>query len=431
MLFKNVKTVDEHWNVLDNMYVGTKGAKITYIGKERPGYSLGTVYDGNGKFLLPGFYNTHCHVPMTLLRGQGTALPLHRWLHEAIFPVEAKLTEDDIYYGALLGILELLSSGVVSISDMYFRIPYYAKALEKAGIKGNLCNAVVAFDPEASYFEDRSFQELVELDRFCENTDGRIRSDVGIHSEYTTTEKTVREAAEYAREHQKIIQIHVSETEKEQRECRERHNGLTPTAYLKKCGVLDSKTVMAHCVYCDDEDLDIIREAGAFPVHNISSNLKLGSGIAHVDRWRKKGLPVTFGTDGAASNNNLNFIEELHLAAMVLTGAERNPELVNVPEVFFEASRNGALAQGREDCGLMKTGMRADFVVFDLNRPHLIPCQDPLSNILYSAQSSDVCMTVVDGRVVYKNGEFPGLDVERICYEVRTRQERLLKEAGF
>jgi len=431
MLFKNIRTVDENWNVLEGMNVLTEGTRITYIGKEMPKDYNGPVTDGDMKFLMPGFYNTHCHVPMTLLRGQGTGLPLDRWLNEAIFPVEAKLTPDDIYFGALLGIMELLSSGVVSVSDMYFRIPRYASALEEAGIKGNLCNGVVCFDPSASYFDDRSFRELLELDYMAKSTDGRIVADVGIHSEYTTTEKVVREAAEYAKTYGRIIQIHVSETEKEHRECKARHGGLTPTAYLKKCGVLESPAVMAHCVQCEKEDLDLIYESGAFVAHNISSNLKLGSGIATTPEWMNMDINVTIGTDGAASNNNLNFMEELHLAAMVATGVTRDPQAVSPAYMFKAASRTGALAQGRKDCGLMKEGMRADLIMFDLDKPHLLPERDLIANILYSAQSSDICMTMVDGKIVYRDGAFPGIDRERVCYEVRKRQERLLKEAGF
>lgn len=427
MLFKNIKTVDENWNVQENMYVGIKGTKIAYIGKDKPSESFGAVYNGTGKFIMPGFYNTHCHVPMSLLRGKGTGLPLNRWLNEAIFPVEAKLTEDDIYYGALLGAMELLASGVVSISDMYFRIHKYARALEQAGIKGNLCNAIVAFSPEVSYFNDRSYDELLELERFCHDTDGRIVTDAGIHAEYTTNEKVVREVAEFAAQYGKIVQVHVSETELEHRGCKERHEGLTPTAYLKKCGVLNSKTVMAHCVYCEEEDLQIIKESGAFIAHNISSNLKLGSGIADLNGWLSKGLNVTLGTDGAASNNNLNYMEEMHLAAMVCSGITKDPTAIDPKQFIGKIIRNGALAQGREDCGIMKEDMRADLVVFDLNKPHMIPEEDLFSNVLYSAQSSDICMTLVDGKVVYKDGDFPGLDKERIFAEVRNRQQRLMK----
>ena len=431
MLFSKIKTVDEHWNVLKDRYVETDGTKIRYIGTERPAGYAGEEIRGDGKFLIPGFYNTHCHVPMTLLRGHGTGLPLDRWLHEAIFPVEARLTPDDIYYGALLGIAELLSSGVVSFSDMYFRIPRYAQALEEAGIKGNLTNGVVAFSPEATYHGDRSFEELVQLDREFADTDGRIVADVGIHSEYASTEPVVREAADYARENGKIIQIHVSETLKEHEECKQRHHGKTPTEYLYDCGVFDSRTVMAHCVHTEAQDHEIIREKGAFMSHNISSNLKLGSGIAPVSNWLKKGLNVTIGTDGPASNNNLNYLEEMHLAAMVATGVTRDACAVKAQDIFRMASRTGALAQGREDCGLMKEGMRADLIMFDLDKPHLIPDADTLGNILYSAQSSDICMTMVDGKIVYRDGVFPGLDLERITCEVTKRQQRLLKEAGF
>lgn len=431
MLFRNIKTVDENYAIQENMYVATKGTKITYIGKTLPqGYS-GEVIDGKEKLLLPGFYNCHCHTSMTLMRGLGSGLPLDRWLNEAIFPVEALLTEDDIYYGALLGALELLASGVVSVSDMYFKLPKIAEAYEKTGIKANISNPVTAFDESVDYFNDRSYRETVELDRLFGNTDGRIRSDVAIHSEYITTEKVVRQAAEYAKKTGKIIQIHCSETLKEHEECKQRRNGRTPVEYLRDCGVLDSPTILAHCVYCEDKDIEIIKEKNAYACHNISSNMKLGSGVAPIGNWINKNVRIVIGTDGAASNNNLNFLEELQMAALVASGTRQDPTVINPATYLYKISRNGALAQGREDCGLIKVGMRADLIMFDLAKPNMTPDYDTLANVVYSAAASDICMTMVDGKIVYKNGVFPGIDIDKIRFEATKCQKRLLKEAGI
>jgi len=430
MLFRSIKTVDENFAIQENMYVVVKGSKITYIGKTFPQGYEGEVIDGKEKLLLPGFYNCHCHTPMTLMRGLGGRLPLNRWLNEAIFPVEAHLTEEDIYYGTLLGTMELLASGVVSVSDMYFRLPVIAEAYNKMGIKANLCNGVVAFDESVDYFNDRAYTEIIATDRQFANTDGRIKTDVGIHAEYTTTEKVVRQAVEYAKKSGKIIQIHCSETEKEHSECKQRHNGRTPVEYLRDCGVLDVPCILAHCVFCEDKDIDIINEKGAYACHNVSSNMKLGSGIAPVSNWVRNGINVVLGTDGAASNNNLNFLEEIHMASMIACGATHDPTFVDPSYVLSSVSRTAALAQGREDCGMMKVGMRADLVMFDLAKPEMTPDYDTLSNVIYSAGASDICMTMVDGKIVYKNGVYQGIDIDRVRHEVTKRQKRLLEEAG-
>lgn len=431
MLFRNIKTVDENFKVLENMYVATKGSKITYIGKNFPKGYEGEVTDGKDKFLMPGFYNTHCHTAMTLMRGMGNGLPLSRWLNEAIFPVEAKLSEEDIYYGTLLGSMELLASGVVSTSDMYFRLPKIAEAYDKIGIKANLCNGIVAFNDSVDYFKDRSYTEIEDLEKKFPNTDGRIRADVGIHAEYSTTEKVVRQAAEYAKSSGKIIQVHCSETRKEHEECKARHEGRTPVEYFRDCGVLDSPTVFAHCVHCEPKDVEIIHEHNGYIAHCISSNLKLGSGIAKVRDWYNQNAKVTIGTDGPASNNNLNYMEEMHLASMVCCGIAEDPTIIRPEAVLKWTIRNGALAQGRDDCGVMKEGMRADLVMFDLAKPHMTPDYDTLSNILYSADASDICMTMVDGKIVYKNGVFPGIDIEKVRFEVANRNKRLVNEVSL
>lgn len=418
MLFKDIKILDEEFHVREHMYLATEGDRITYIGESEPEGDFGETVDGKDRFLMPAFYNTHCHVPMTLLRGYGEGLPLQRWLQERIFPFEAKFTPEAKYWGAKLGAVELMKSGCVSISDMYFDLTEYGKAIYEAGMKANLCNGVVSFDEEASYYDDNSYRDTVKLQKWlAESDDDRIKCDASAHSEYANKEKPLIEAAAFALENDMIVQIHISETKSEHEECKERHDGLSPVQYLEKCGFFNSTVVAAHCVWLDDEDIEILKKSGAYISHNPSSNLKLGSGIAPVKKYFDAGLNLTIGTDGASSNNNLNMLEEMNLAALLCRGSSQDANAVPIEDILRMATVNGARAQGRNDCGLIKEGYKADMIVFDLNKPHLIPDYNTAANILYSAQAEDICMTICDGRVICRDGKPVFIDEE----ETRTK----------
>ncbi|MCQ2546548.1 MAG: amidohydrolase, partial [Clostridia bacterium] len=352
MLFKNIKLLDEDFKVRENMFLATEGEKICHVGESEPEGDFGETFDGEGRFIMPAFYNTHCHVPMTLLRGYGEGLPLQRWLNERIFPFEARFIPEAKYWGAKLGAIELMKSGCVSISDMYFDLADYGKALHEAGMKANLCNGVVSFDESASYYEDRAYSDTLRLMEWLESLDDdRIRTDASAHSEYANRERPLREVADFAAEKGLNIQIHVSETEFEHEECKGRHGGLTPVQYFEKCGLFRSPVIAAHCVWLDDADIDVLKENNAFISHNPSSNLKLGSGIAPLKKYYDAGLNLTIGTDGASSNNNLNMLEEVNLAAMLCRGSTMDANAIPASEILKMATVNGARAQGRDDCG--------------------------------------------------------------------------------
>ncbi|MDO4177087.1 MAG: amidohydrolase [Bacillota bacterium] len=413
MLFKNIKMLDENFEVRENMFLATEGEFISYIGDTEPAGDYGEVFDGKGRFLMPAFYNTHCHVPMTLLRGYGEGLPLQRWLNERIFPFEARFSPEAKYWGAKLGAIELMKSGCVSISDMYFDLVDYGKALYEAGMKANLCNGVVSFDDSASYYEDRAYSDTLRLMEWTESLeDDRIRADASAHSEYANKERPLKEVADFAAEKGLIIQIHTSETKEEHEECKGRHDGLTPVQYFERCGLFNSPVIAAHCVWLEDSDIDCMKEAGAYVSHNPSSNLKLGSGIAPIKKYYDAGLKLTIGTDGASSNNNLNMLEEINLAAMLCRGSAMDANAIPAVDILKMATVNGARAQGRNDCGLLKEGFRADMIMFDLDRPHLTPDYDTVANIVFAAQSTDICMTVCDGQIICKDGESLLIDEE-------------------
>ncbi len=441
MLFKDIKLIDENYTVQEHRYVRTEDTRITYIGAECPKELPGEeVYDGSNKLMIPGLYNLHCHVPMVILRGYGDGLPLQRWLNERIFPFEAKLTAEDIYWCSKLGAMELLSSGCVSLSDMYFYITTMAESLYECGMKANICNGILSFDSKAVLTNMHEYADTLEIQKNAkagrygaklpDGSDSRIIADMGLHAEYTSTENLVRQIAAEAKERDMIVHVHVSETETEHRECKERHNGMTPVQYLNSCGLFENHVNAAHCVYLEEEDIDIMREHGAAAIHNPSSNLKLGSGIADIRHYHERGMNVTIGTDGASSNNNLDMLEEMQYAAMLCRGLTRDANAISSADILKMASYDGARAQGRELCGLLKEGWRADLAVIDLDAPHMQPGFDTLSDLVFSAHSSDVVLTMVDGSVVYKNGEYSFIDRERVCFEVKQRLQRILGELG-
>lgn len=432
MIFSNIKLLDENFKVLENMFLQTREDKIAYIGTTMPEKTSADeeVYDGKGKFLMNGFYNTHCHVPMTILRGYGEGLSLQDWLFTKIFPFEAKLTPEDVYWTTKLGAMELISSGCAGISDMYFHIESEAKALDESGIKANICNGVTSFDPNEDLAGNRGWNETWSLLDSVKNGkfSSRIKVDMGLHAEYTNNERVAKLIAEGAKNAGLGIHAHLSETAKEQAECAERHNGQTPAQFMKAAGVMDCPAQFAHCVYVTEEDEEILKKAGSFLIHNPSSNLKLGSGIAPVKRWVEKGLKVCIGTDGASSNNNLDMMEEIHIAALLCRGATKDANAVSAADIVKMATVNGALAQGRKDCGAVKVGNKADIIVFNLMKPNLQPDFDTLANVVFSAQSSDIVMNMIDGRVVYRDGNFAFINKEEVYNEVNERLSRILKE---
>lgn len=428
MLFEKVKLVDSQFNICKDMYLQTEADRITYIGKEKPEDYEGEVISGKNKVIMSGFYNTHCHIPMTFLRGYGEGLPLERWLFDKIFPYEACLTAEDMYYGSLLGIMELLSTGAVSFSDMYFYILDVARAAFDSGIKANICHGLSSFDERVNLKELKGYKDTMELLKLSRNLAGKIKADMGLHAEYTSNEGLVKQIAEVAKSENLIVHTHISETKKEHEECKKRHGGLTPVQYFKNCGIFEQPVQAAHCVFIEEKDIEIMRDAKASISHCISSNLKLGSGIAPIAKYHSLGLNVVIATDGASSNNNLNLVEEIHLAGMVAKGITKEPTVCSARELLKMATVNGATAQGRTDCGTLKVGNKADIIMFDLDKPHLQPDYDTMANLVYSAQASDLCMTMVDGKILYKDGEFLTIDREKVMFEVNKRHNRILKE---
>ena len=358
----------------------------------------------DSRLVLPGLVNCHCHAPMTLLRGVGGGLPLQRWLEEAIFPIEAKMTDADVAAGMTWGALEMLAGGTTCVADMYEHTRAGADALAATGMRGNVCRVGLAF-PDGS--PSGRLDECIDFAKTSPG--GRLVADICVHSEYLTDEKFCRALAEANKELGRPLHVHVSETKKEHEECIARH-GKTPIAYLADTGLLDRGGYAAHCVWCTDDDFRIMAEKGVSLIHNPTSNMKLGSGFARIVRAMELGVNVALGTDGTASNDNLDMFEEMHLASLIHKGLANDPTVLSPWDIIDMATKNGAKALGRDDIGEIAVGKKADLCVVDLDRLHLTPCYDLPNIVVHSMHASDVVETIVGGEVLYDHGKFTQID---------------------
>ena len=385
---------------LENVWMLLPGRKVGFGTIETEGDSISSVClrepGKSDRLVLPGLVNCHCHAPMTLLRGVGGGLPLKRWLEEAIFPLEAKLTDEDVHAGALWGAMEMLAGGTTTVADMYEW--NYQHAFLEAGMRA-LVTTVGRLGAPGRLAEcieaTRTWNE-----RMCNEARGDVYMDICVHSEYLTDEHFCRELAAANRELGRRLHVHVSETRREHEECVARH-GKTPIAYLAETGLLDRGGYAAHCVWCTDDDFRIMAERDVSLVHNPTSNMKLGSGFARIVRAMELGVNVALGTDGTASNDNLDMFEEMHLASLIHKGIANDPTVLSPWDVVEMATKNGAKALGRGDIGEIAAGKRADFCIVDLDRPHLLPAHDLANLVVHSMHSGDVVQTVVGGRTVY------------------------------
>ncbi len=415
ILFKNVRTLDLNTDSSVNVLVD--GKHISYIGNDLP--CADKVIECNGDLLMPAFYNAHCHSAMTLFRGYGDDLPLQKWLNEKIFPAEDRLNEERVYTGSQLAIAEMIKNGVVSFSDMYFFLDETARAVEESGIKANLSRSIVSFDKDADFSKDTRVLESIDVfNRWNGKADGRIKIDMSLHAEYSNVEPCFRYVAELTKELKTGFQIHVSETKSEHEECIERH-GMTPMRFLEACGVLDVPVTAAHCVYVNDDDIKLMAERGVTAAHNPVSNLKLGSGVMPYKKMKEAGVNIALGTDGVASNNRLSVLRELQYAALIHKGVECDPAVTSAGELIKCATLNGAVSQGRYDCGELKEGKRADLILLDMDAINNIPSYNLESTVAYSATESNVLMTVSDGNILYDRGTYTTIDEELMKYNAK------------
>lgn len=435
--------------------IHVKDGKIEQILPADHSAPAGPTYDCSQALVAPGFFNAHSHIPMTYFRGIGEGLPLQRWLVEKIFPLEAQLEPEDIYWASKLGIAEMFATGTVSFSDMYMNMDQVAKACLETGILANLSVGMTS-DQGKPVEDHRSYTQILQLWEIAAKTQGQVRCDLALHAEYTSDPTLAESLASLALRLGKegleaenrdpvgfdtpipTIQIHVSETAREHEECKQRHGGKTPLEYLFSLGYDKVPLLLAHCVHLEDRDYDLLRQALANGAkislcHNPRSNLKLGSGIADLVRWL--GVPklnVCLGTDGASSNNSLDMQKEASLMALLQKGFHEDASALSLPQILQIATTNGARAQGRLDTGLIQEGMWADFVLWPTTLPFQFPYVDDLSNLFY-ADPGRPELVFIRGQRVYDHrsgqAEYPTLDLEEVLAECKGRFQGLMDRA--
>ena len=430
LLFSDIITItmEDSKPVLNHGYVGIDKGKVSYVGEEPPKESAARVISGSRRLIMPGLINSHSHLPMTLLRGYADDYKLQEWLFDHVLPAESKLDERSVAAGARLGLAECIRFGVISCSDMYFHLPQIAEAVLESGAKANLTNPLVCMDMSRFDFEkDRGVMEIREVLARCKDTAGkggsenrRLIVDAGIHAEYTSGPEAWQKTVAFAVENNMRLQIHLSETEREHNDCIKKY-GKTPAEILHENGVFTRMTSAAHCCWITESDMDILAANGATAAHCPVSNLKLSAGVAPVTKMLSRGMNVALGTDGACSNNNHDMFEEIKTAAILQKYVTGDPTVLPAHEAVKLATVNGAIGQGREnETGKIAPGYDADLIMLNLDAPHLFPLNDPFAAVAYAAKGSDVCLTMVQGRVLYENGEYKTIDIEKTRYEVES-----------
>ncbi len=380
--------------------------------------SADKVVAGHGRMaVLPGFVNAHTHAAMVLLRGLGEEAPLMEWLLKKIWPVEEKLTPDHIYWGTASAILEMLATGTTCFADMYFEMDRVAEAVLNSGIRAALCRGITAGAPGKI---QRSLDENLALAKNWHGREGLLTVQIGPHAPYTVPVEDMKNITAAARENNLGVHFHFLETEWELNYIRDELK-TTPEAYLQETGLLDLPgTVLAHAVWMSPEMSETINNSGITLVHNPSSNMKLGSGVMPLQSWLDRGVPVALGTDGASSNNRLDMWEDMRAAALLHKVMMRNPSSVPASDAIYMATYEGARAFGFAKKGMIQEGWMADLMLVDLDKPHYVGADEEnlAAYIVYAGSSADIAGTMVNGKWLYRNGDYPSLDRQEIMQKV-------------
>lgn len=378
-----------------------EGDTISYVGAavENPeDTSWEKEIDAEGNLILPGFKNAHTHSPMTFLRSHADDMKLDEWLNERVFPAEAKLTDEDVYWLTKLAVMEYLTSGTTAVFDMYMHRPAVAAAMKDCGFRTVFCDSMNDFVGSL---------EQVEEDYHLYNQDpSRLLSyQLGFHAEYTTGRERMEGLAALAEKYKAPVYVHCSETKKEVEGCRER-TGMTPVAYLDSLGLFQYGGGLFHGVHMDEGDFEIVKKRGLYVVTNPASNLKLASGIAPVKRYLDEKIPIAIGTDGPASNNCLDMFREMFLVTGLQKAVCNDPEAVPAMEVLKMATVTGAHAMRLPECDVLAAGKKADLIMIDLMQPNMQPLQNLEKNLVYSGSKQNVKLTMVGGKILYQDGTF-------------------------
>jgi 5-methylthioadenosine/S-adenosylhomocysteine deaminase len=408
-------------------YVAIQGDHIAAVGQSRAPQDLPPArqtIDAQGALVLPGLVNTHCHAPMVWFRGLADDLPLQKWLTEFIFPAEGGWLDDEkVYWGALLAAAEMIRGGTTTVADSYFFEAAVRRALSEAGLRANVAQGVVDFAAPGVPDPTRNLEVAAEFLDTGADYPSRLTSSVFCHSPYTCGEKTLQKAKHLTRAHGVPFFIHLAETREEVFNLT-RRTGLSPATYLDRLGLLDDATVAVHAVWLEPPDLELLAQRRVKVSHCPDSNLKLAAGVAPIPGFLKLGVTVGLGTDGAASNNNLDLWGEISLAARLHKVWSHDPMLLPAAQVLALATREGAKVAGLgPTTGTLTPGKAADLIVVPVNAPHLTPLYDPYSHLVYAARAADVAHVMVGGRWLLYDRQFTTLD-----WATLARQARLISQ---
>lgn len=425
LLIENISiipmTTDTYF--IDKGYIIIDGYKIEALGAGlAPPGSYDQTLDGQNQLALPGFINAHTHAAMTLMRGYADDLPLMEWLEGKIWPLEAKLTPDDIYWGSMLAIVEMLKSGTTCFADMYFCMDEVARAVEQTGIRAVLARGMVGLGPE----NEQAFSDSRKLiAKWNGKAEGRIKFILGPHAPYTCPPDYLRRVVELAKELNVGIHIHLAETAGEFADIN-RMYGNSPVAHLESLGIFNHPVLAAHCVYLSEPDIEILAKYQVGVAHNPESNMKLASGIAPVPRMLQAGIPVALGTDGASSNNNLDMLQEMRTCALLHKVNTLNPTVIPAYQALQMATANGAKALRLDtEIGQIKPGMKADIILVNVDEAHFIPRYDLIANLVYSGQAADVNTVIIDGNIVMQDRLIKTFDEKEVLVQAKRVAARL------
>lgn len=424
IIFKNTRYIDVMEGVVkENKDIEINDDKIVAIAE---GGSLkgGEGIDGSDLLLVPGFVNAHTHLGMSYFRNYADDMDLNTWLTTAIWPLEAHLTPDDIYWASLLSMAEGIRSGATTFCDMYYELDRVADAAVEIGMRGLLTRGLTDIDGSG----EEKLEETRMLYASCHGKgNDLVRVAPAPHAIYTCSGDYIKDIISLAKEMDGLLHLHASETKKEVEDSVANY-GKTPVDYMMGLGLGQVHTIAAHCVHMTEEEMGLVDKSRFFPVYNPSSNLKLASGFTPVQTFLDKGFRVALGTDGDSSNNNQNMLEEMHIASIVNKAVTMDPEAVSAADVIRMATINGAYALGREDeIGSIEEGKKADIACFDLNSPSFTPINNLISALCYSAQSEDVKHVMIDGEFVMRDRQFTRVDLDKIRREVEEKFQVLLE----
>ncbi|WP_406615501.1 amidohydrolase [Mycoplasmopsis hyopharyngis] len=422
ILIKNatVLTNNQNFDILYNANVYIKDNKILYVGNEEQTLSINKVIDAKNNLVMPGLINCHTHIGMGIFRNYGNDVSLEEWLYKFIFPIEEKLTAQDVYYSSLLSMAEMISTGTTSFIDMYFFIDEVAKAAQKMQMRGIISQGITHYSIEKDLKIAKDFYY-----KWHNKENGRIKTMIAPHAVYTNSKEDLTRALNLAKELNVGINMHLNESQTEVNNSI-KENQMSPLEYVHSLGLTDQHLIGGHCVWLSDKEKEIAKQKDVILVHNPVSNLKLASGIMNAQQNIDLGLNLTLGTDGVASNNSLDMFEEMKFASLLAKGSTLQPKNLNAKTTIQMVLNNGAKALEQEhELGKIQTNYLADLIIVDINNINHCPNIDIPASLVYSTSGKDVITTIIDGNIVYENKKFKSLNIRQLIKKCNFIFEKL------